>query len=150
MRWWSRQFALRVRLPPSLSLSSSSLAGLTCSLQYGVLTFLGIGNRLKPSPMLLIYHFFSVALYSIYILFTTPVHRHPISSTSSPSPSSSSSSASDTEEEEEKEGSEKSEMEDVLLPPSFVQYPALTLKSARVFWTALVVLAPVLWNEGQM
>lgn len=104
--------------------------------------------------MLLIYHFFSVAIYSIYILFTTPVRRRsavahsPISEASTATPADSMSETSSISELDDE--IEAKTMDDVLLPPSFIQYPALTVKSARVFWTALVVLAPVLWNEGQM
>lgn len=68
---------------------------------------------LAPSPLLLIYHFFSVALYSLFVLFTSP------------------------------RAGEKSR-------PSVLEYPALTIKSAQVFWAACVVLLPVLWSEGQM
>lgn len=34
--------------------------------------------------------------------------------------------------------------------PPVWQYPQLTVKSFQVFWTACVVLLPVLWSEGQM
>lgn len=34
--------------------------------------------------------------------------------------------------------------------PGVLEYPALTIKSAQVLWTACVVLLPVLWSEGQM
>ncbi|BGP44071.1 Squalene epoxidase [Rhodotorula kratochvilovae] len=71
-------------------------------------------SALHPSPARLFYHFFRVAFYSIYCLFTLP----------------SLSSSGDK--------------------PQLWQYPALTLKSVRVFWTACVVLLPVLWSEGQM
>lgn len=102
--------------------------------------------------MLLIYHFFSVAIYSIYILFTTPSYRpSSASSTGSISTTATSSSASvSLDSESESDEVESIKGGDVLLPPSFTEYPALTVKSAKVFWTALVVLAPVLWNEGQM
>lgn len=70
-------------------------------------------SALAPSPLLLIYHFFSVALYSLFVLFTSP------------------------------RAGEKSR-------PSVLEYPALTIKSAQVFWAACVVLLPVLWSEGQM
>ncbi|GAA5876210.1 hypothetical protein JCM8547_003738 [Rhodosporidiobolus lusitaniae] len=76
-------------------------------------------SALRPSPALLFYHFFRVAFYSIWCMFTQP---------SSFSTSSSS-----------KPGK-----------PGVAQYPALVLKSFRVFWTACVVLLPVLWSEGQM
>ncbi|GAA6035526.1 hypothetical protein JCM8097_000299 [Rhodosporidiobolus ruineniae] len=75
-------------------------------------------SALRPSPLLLFYHFFRVAFYSIWCMFTSPV---PSTSPSKPAKR-----------------------------PSVAQYPALTLKSFRVFWTACVVLLPVLWSEGQM
>lgn len=69
-------------------------------------------NRLKPSPLSLTMHFFCVAFYSIWLLFTAP-------------------------------RSDKRR-------PSVLEYPALTIKSAQVFWTACVVLLPYMWNEFQM
>ncbi|TNY17568.1 squalene epoxidase-domain-containing protein [Rhodotorula diobovata] len=75
-------------------------------------------SALHPSPARLFYHFFRVAFYSIYCLFTLPI----LASTSAP------------------DGGK----------PRMWQYPALTLKSFKVFWTACVVLLPVLWSEGQM
>lgn len=80
-------------------------------------------HSITPSPLLLIYHFFSVALYSIYILFTAPRF--------SVNPSANG---------DLKKG----------VVPGFSSYPALTIKSVEVFWAAVVVLLPVLWNEGQM
>ncbi|GAA5889877.1 hypothetical protein JCM6882_004350 [Rhodosporidiobolus microsporus] len=82
-------------------------------------------SALRPSPLLLFYHFFRVAFYSIWCMFTC--------APSSPSASASASSSSS------KQGK-----------PGVAQYPALVVKSFRVFWTACVVLLPVLWSEGQM
>ncbi|KAI0047415.1 hypothetical protein FA95DRAFT_1679100 [Auriscalpium vulgare] len=31
--------------------------------------------------------------------------------------------------------------------PRFDEYPGLVIKSFRVFWTAVVVFAPLLWSE---
>ncbi|GAA5967507.1 hypothetical protein JCM21900_000389 [Sporobolomyces salmonicolor] len=81
-------------------------------------------SALRPSPALLFYHFFRVAFYSIYILFTSPVL-----------PSSSSSSSADPVKARK---------------PAVWQYPVLALRSFKVFWTACVVFLPVLWSEGQM
>ena len=72
---------------------------------------------LRPSPLLLFYHFFRVAFYSIYILFTEPIRTA-----------------------EYPKGRK----------PSLAEYPALSVKAVQVFWTACVVLLPVLWSEGQM
>jgi len=73
-------------------------------------------RRLHPSPARLFYHFFRVAFYSIYCLFTLPILAA---------------------------GPDGGK-------PGLKQYPALTVKSFKVFWTACVVLLPVLWSEGQM
>lgn len=93
-------------------------------------------NRLTPKPLLLFYHFFSVAFYSIYILFTRG------------------------------EAGKASK-------PGFGDYPGLVLRSGQVvssvpfdgrfmaewpkadvvfrvldqFYTACVVLLPVIWSE---
>ncbi|POY72811.1 hypothetical protein BMF94_4220 [Rhodotorula taiwanensis] len=72
-------------------------------------------SALKPSPSLLFYHFFRVAFYSIYCLFTSPL--------ASRSPGH---------------------------KPPVWQYPELTLRSFKVFWTACLVFLPVLWGEVQM
>lgn len=72
-------------------------------------------RSLKPSPSLLFYHFFRVAFYSIYCLFTSPL--------ASRSPGH---------------------------KPPVWQYPELTLRSFKVFWTACLVFLPVLWGEVQM
>ncbi|SCZ96454.1 BZ3500_MvSof-1268-A1-R1_Chr8-2g10203 [Microbotryum saponariae] len=74
-------------------------------------------SALTPSPLLLFYHFFRVAFYSIYTLFQTPIIT-----------------SSDPKGR----------------PVEWTDYPALTVKSAKVFWTACVVLLPFLWGEGQM
>lgn len=78
---------------------------------------LDFSPSLRPSPFYLFYHFFRVAFYSIWILFTEPVctAKYP-------------------------KGRK----------PQVWEYPALSVKSVQVFWTACVVLLPVLWSEGQM
>ncbi|BGP56206.1 hypothetical protein JCM8202_002097 [Rhodotorula sphaerocarpa] len=72
-------------------------------------------SALRPSPALLFYHFFRVAFYSIYCLFTSPL--------ASRSPGH---------------------------KPPLWQYPELTVRSFKVFWTACIVFLPVLWGEVQM
>lgn len=73
-------------------------------------------SGLAPQPMLLFYHFFSVALYSIWCLFTHPAQPK----------------AGDTTPP---------------TPPSVAQYPALLVRSVRVFYTACIVLLPVVFTE---
>jgi squalene monooxygenase len=71
-------------------------------------------SGLAPQPMLLVYHFFSVALYSIYTLFSKPrVHK----------------------------GESEARV------PGFLDWPALMWRSVAVFWTACVVLLPVVFTE---
>lgn len=74
-------------------------------------------SALTPSTLLLFYHFFSVAFYSIYVMFTQS--GQPNLPTS-------------------KAGSR---------PASPLQWPALTVKAVRVFSTACVVILPVLWTN---
>ncbi|PFH48637.1 hypothetical protein AMATHDRAFT_149420 [Amanita thiersii Skay4041] len=71
-----------------------------------------------PSPLLLAYHFFSVAFYSIWVLFS---HPRPVPTLNGEKP--------------------RSEM------ARFYNYPWLVIKSIRIFWTACVVFGPLLWTE---
>ncbi|EEB94103.1 hypothetical protein MPER_07144, partial [Moniliophthora perniciosa FA553] len=75
-------------------------------------------SGISPSPSLLIYHFFSVAFYSVWVMFThpRPVQYYP---------------------------DEKPR----LVTPSFVEYPALLLKTFAVIWKACVVVLPLMWSE---
>ncbi|KAJ6519367.1 squalene epoxidase-domain-containing protein [Mycena sanguinolenta] len=75
-------------------------------------------SALAPSPALLTYHFFSVALYAIWVLFTHP-HLVPARLGEKPR----------------------------YVVPGVEQYPFLLYKSARVFYTACVVFGPLLWME---
>lgn len=67
-------------------------------------------SGLAASPPLLVYHFFRVALYAIWTLFT---HTNP----------------------------------DTGRKPSPLEWPALTWRSIMVFYTACVVILPVIWTE---
>ncbi|KAF9483043.1 squalene epoxidase [Pholiota conissans] len=87
-------------------------------------------SAIAPSPALLAYHFFSVAFYSIWVMFT---HPHPVSPPPSHSNSSSKSNSADDKP--------------VYETPSVLQYPALFVKSISVFWTACIVFGPLLWSE---
>ncbi|RDB27679.1 Squalene monooxygenase [Hypsizygus marmoreus] len=75
-------------------------------------------SGITPSPVLLFSHFFAVAFYSIWVMFTNP---QPIRASTTGKP--------------------------LYAAPSIDQYPALFLKSLRVFWTACVVFGPLLWTE---
>lgn len=69
-------------------------------------------SGLTPDPMLLVYHFFSVAILSIVLLF--------------------------------REGTEKARREGRSM---LLTYPRLMVRSVLVFWTACVVLFPVVFSE---
>ncbi|KAJ7582568.1 squalene epoxidase-domain-containing protein [Mycena floridula] len=75
-------------------------------------------SGIAPSPYLLFFHFFSVAFYSIWVMFThpRPVQRH-------------------------------SSDEPVIMTPSVFQYPMLFIKGIRVFATAVLVFGPLVWSE---
>ncbi|EIW85971.1 squalene epoxidase [Coniophora puteana RWD-64-598 SS2] len=75
-------------------------------------------SGIAPSPSLLAYHFFSVAFYAIWVMFT---HPRPVGASSLEKP--------------------------VLVAPSVLEYPGLFLKSFQVFWTACIVFGPLLWTE---
>ncbi|KAJ7102392.1 squalene epoxidase-domain-containing protein [Mycena belliarum] len=74
-------------------------------------------SALAPSPALLTYHFFSVALYSVWVMFTHPrLVSHP----------------------DEKPRYAAARVD---------EYPFLLFKSVRVLYTACVVFGPLLWLE---
>ncbi|KAJ7225978.1 squalene epoxidase-domain-containing protein [Mycena pura] len=75
-------------------------------------------SALAPSPALLTYHFFAVAFYSIWVMFT---HPNPVPGRPDEKPR--------------------------LAVPRIDQYPFLLFKSVRVFYTACVVFGPLLWAE---
>ncbi|WFD41887.1 squalene monooxygenase [Malassezia psittaci] len=72
---------------------------------------------LAPDPLLLVYHFFAVAIYSVQLLFQGRL----LSGTKQSAPK-----------------------------PSFVEYPALILRSVVVLYYACVVILPVLFTEIQL
>jgi len=76
-------------------------------------------SGIAPSPALLFYHFYKVAFYSIWVMFT---HPRPINNP-------------------------KSEAKPTLAVPPVWEYPFLLMKSVKVFWTACVVFSPLLWSE---
>ncbi|TFK37464.1 squalene epoxidase [Crucibulum laeve] len=75
-------------------------------------------SGIAPSPVLLFSHFFSVAFYSIWVMFT---HPRQIGASQDGKP--------------------------VYATARLDQYPFLFIKSVQVFWTACVVFGPLLWSE---
>jgi len=81
-------------------------------------------SGLAPRPLLLMYHFFRVAFYSIWVLFTHPRPAPDL-------PHSDLIAKKNTR----------------MITPSIGDYPALFVESICVFWTACVVFGPLLWSE---
>ncbi|EKM51128.1 uncharacterized protein PHACADRAFT_263119 [Phanerochaete carnosa HHB-10118-sp] len=69
------------------------------------------------SPAVLFWHFFSVAFYSIWVMFT---HPHTVTS---------------------------ADGKPIQIVPSIDAYPYLFIKSIQVFWTACIVFVPLMWTE---
>ncbi|PPQ94695.1 hypothetical protein CVT25_009550 [Psilocybe cyanescens] len=98
-------------------------------------------SGIAPSPALLAYHFFYVAFYSIWVMFTHPT-------TVSPSPESVTNGNGHVNRNGHANGNGHSKgLKPNLKRPSIAQYPALCVKSVLVFWTACVVFGPLLWSE---
>ncbi|KAI0057360.1 squalene epoxidase [Artomyces pyxidatus] len=75
-------------------------------------------SGIAADPVLLFNHFFAVAFYSIWVLFT---HSRAVPVPNSDKP--------------------------VYAVPRIDEYPALSIKALRVFWTACVVFGPLMWTE---
>ncbi|PWN20523.1 SE-domain-containing protein [Microstroma glucosiphilum] len=76
----------------------------------------GLLSGLRPRPTLLVYHFFKVALFSIWCLFAHP-------------------------------RAYASRNGEIVRKPGIAEYPSLAFKSLLVFYTACVVILPVIWTE---
>ncbi|KAG8845212.1 Squalene epoxidase [Tulasnella sp. 330] len=86
-------------------------------------------SGLAPRPHLLAYHFFSVAFYSVYCLFTSPRLT------------------AQTSEDHEGQDSSVAVSRPSMQSPSIDQYPALTLRSIAAIYTAAIVFLPLVWTE---
>ncbi|KAF5341025.1 hypothetical protein D9611_005919 [Ephemerocybe angulata] len=113
-------------------------------------------SGVAKSPSLLFTHFFSVAFYSLYCLFTRPrlVTPPPSSSSSQKSKSTllqptsiSTSQPTSISTSTLQPTSKPTPPKPTYITPTPLQYPFLALHSLRVFWAAILVFGPLLWSE---
>ncbi|CAE7174200.1 unnamed protein product [Rhizoctonia solani] len=109
-------------------------------------------SALAPRPGLLMYHFFSVAFYSIWILFTQPKPTAiPYPEDVRPGNTTPSDSGVEIESESVVRRRKTSTTELVKVEenqaPTLADYPRLLVQSFAVFWTACIVFGPLLWSE---
>ncbi|KAH7911826.1 squalene epoxidase-domain-containing protein [Hygrophoropsis aurantiaca] len=99
-------------------------------------------SGIAPSTSLLAYHFFSVAFFAIWVLFTHPrvcssssydTNGHANGTNNGPAHVTTNGNAHDKKK--------------IMLAPRIHEYPGLCVKSIQVFWTACVVFGPLLWTE---
>ncbi|KAL7417987.1 SE-domain-containing protein [Mrakia frigida] len=95
-------------------------------------------SALAPKPLLLFGHFFLVAFYSIWCMFMHP-QRIVIKAGD----------RANSYQSEKKSGTLQPNGDVVIWrTPSVFEYPGLVLKSFMVFYTACVVILPVLYDEA--
>ncbi|CAE6496654.1 unnamed protein product [Rhizoctonia solani] len=111
-------------------------------------------SALAPRPGLLMYHFFSVAFYSIWILFTQPKPKAiPYPEDVRPGNTTPSDSGVEVDSKPVVRRRKTSQTTGDLVKveenqaPGLADFPRLFVQSFAVFWTACIVFGPLLWSE---